>query len=169
MRISACWKCRTNLLYQELCTLVLYVSLRCGEKCTDRVDSDAALDTHDEEGGGQPGDVTDLNEARACTLELIQPVVVSSIHHTWKRVTMVPHKVDRSLPSSVLGCRVTHPVCMYSISCRNTSGSNSSIIIVWCCCEKAWAKTWIADWRRSFLYLINLRMTTELWMKPHLL
>ena len=37
------------------------------------------------------------------------------------------------LPSSVLGCSVTHPVCMYSTSCLNTSGSNSSMIRVSCC------------------------------------
>ncbi len=36
------------------------------------------------------------------------------------------------LPSSVLGCSVTHPVWMYSMSCLKTSGSNSSMIRVWC-------------------------------------
>ncbi len=35
-------------------------------------------------------------------------------------------------PSSVLGCSVTHPVWMYSMSCLKTSGSNSSMIRVWC-------------------------------------
>lgn len=37
-------------------------------------------------------------------------------------------------PNNVLACNVTHPVWIYSISCRKTSGSNSSIIIVWCVC-----------------------------------
>ena len=90
----------TNLLYQELCTLGLYVSLRCGKKCTDCVDSDAELGTHVEEGGGQPGDVTDLDEARAGTLQLIQPIVVSSIHHTWKTMTKVP-SLNRKIPTQL--------------------------------------------------------------------
>lgn len=33
------------------------------------------------------------------------------------------------LPSNVRGCNITQPVCTYSTSCRNTSASNSSIII----------------------------------------
>ena len=96
--VSGAWQ--TNLLYQELCTLVLYVSLRCGKKCTDSVHSNAALDTHGEKGGGQPGDVTDLDEARAGTLQLIQSIVVSSIHHTWKTVTItkVP-SLSRKIPT----------------------------------------------------------------------
>ena len=36
-----------------------------------------------------------------------------------------------SLPSSVRACNVTHPVWIYSINWRNTSGSNSSMIMVW--------------------------------------
>ncbi|XKL64978.1 hypothetical protein PGB90_005064 [Kerria lacca] len=35
-------------------------------------------------------------------------------------------------PSNVRGCKVTQPVCTYSINCRKTSGSNSSINIVRC-------------------------------------
>lgn len=33
------------------------------------------------------------------------------------------------IPSNVRGCNITHPVCTYSTNCRNTSASNSSIII----------------------------------------
>ena len=70
------------LLNEKLCALVLNISICSGKKSTDSVHSDAALDTHDEEGVGQHGNVTDLDEARAGALQLIQPIVVSSIHHT---------------------------------------------------------------------------------------
>ena len=43
-----------------------------------------------------------------------------------------------SIPSKVLGWSVTHPVWIYSISCLKTSGSNSSMINVWCWLLRDW-------------------------------
>ena len=99
----------------------LDVALGGGEEGADGVHVDAALD-----------------EAGAGALQLVQAVVVRRVHDTCAHARMDdgralqdPKQMSLPVPSSVLGCSVTQPVWAYSMSCLNTSGSNSSMISVW--------------------------------------
>ena len=99
----------------------LDVALGGGEEGADGVHVDAALD-----------------EAGAGALQLVQAVVVRRVHDTCAHARMDdgralqdPKQMSLPVPSSVLGCSVTQPVWAYSMSCLNTSGSNSSMMSVW--------------------------------------
>lgn len=124
------------LLNENLCTLVLNISISSGKKSTHSVHSDAALE---ENAVSQCGldSLPYLYKSKTGTFQLIKSIVVRCIHHAWhhllKQMQFIWVKAFSWLPSSVLGWRVTHPVWIYSIICLNTSGSNSSISMVWWC------------------------------------
>ena len=107
-------------LHQRLCALVLNVPLCWRQNRVDRVHGDAAGD-----------------ETNARASQLFQTIVVSRIQQSYVCLSsefLNYPLVGMHLPSRVLACSVTQPVWMYSISWRKTSGSNSSMIIVWWVC-----------------------------------
>lgn len=112
-----------DLLDEGFSAFVLYVSFSGGEERADGVHVNAALDEPDT---GTP--------------ELVQTVVICSVHHSCNRrdldVSVKPRTSQFTvlgyLPNNVRGWRVTQPVWIYSMSCLKTSGSNSSIIRVSC-------------------------------------
>ena len=71
----------THLLQKELCALVLYVSLGRGQEGAHRVHRDAALRTVSVT-VTQPAH---LYKPRASVFELVQSVVVGSVHHAQQR------------------------------------------------------------------------------------
>ena len=74
----------THLLQKELCALVLYVSLGGGQQGAHRIHSDAALRTVSVT-VNQPAH---LYKARAGVFELVQSVVVGSVHHAQQRARL---------------------------------------------------------------------------------
>ena len=124
------------LLYDKFGTFILNISICSGKKGTDSVHSDAALKERAVSRCGL-NSLPYLYKSKSGTFQLNKSIVVRCIHHAWhhllKQMQFIWVKAFSWLPSSVLGWRVTHPVWIYSIICLNTSGSNSSISMVWWC------------------------------------
>ena len=106
---------------------------------------------------------TDLYKARASVFELLQPVIIYDEKKNYPIKFIHPPPAAFMTPRRVLGCRVTHPVWMYSISCRNTSGSNSSMIMVWCSSIDVYDNSYkvgaqlphLTETFRSFLFFLS--------------